>query len=147
MSKKHSQPKPKNTQKWLIPILLVAVVAIITGIFLLDGDKQSDSLPATINVSQAAERFDAGAFLLDVRTQEEWNQGHIDGAVLIPLDTLASRVNEIPADQDVLIICRSGNRSGQARDLLRAQGLARTTSIAGGINAWISSGLPVVTGP
>jgi rhodanese-related sulfurtransferase len=47
----------------------------------------------------------------------------------------------------VLIICRSGNRSGQARDLLRAAGLKRTTSISGGINAWMAKGLPVVSGP
>ena len=84
---------------------------------------------------------------MDVRTVEEWNQGHVDGAVLIPLDQLGARVNEVPKDQDVLIICRSGNRSGQARDLLRGQGFDRTTSISGGINAWIAKGLPVVTGP
>jgi rhodanese-related sulfurtransferase len=67
--------------------------------------------------------------------------------VLIPLDELKSRLAEVPVDQDVLIICRSGNRSGQARDLLRAAGLKRTTSISGGINAWVAKGLPVVSGP
>jgi len=71
----------------------------------------------------------------------------VSGAVRIPLDELKSRLAEVPVDQDVLIICRSGNRSGQARDLLRAAGLKRTTSISGGINAWMAKGLPVVSGP
>jgi rhodanese-related sulfurtransferase len=100
-----------------------------------------------ITVQQANEQFVNGAYLLDVREPSEWNEAHVDGAVLIPLGELSARVSEIPTDQDVLIICRSGNRSGQARDLLRAAGLNRTTSINGGINAWMSAGLPVVTGP
>ena len=104
-------------------------------------------MPDTITVQEAQEQFAKGAFLLDVREQSEWEEAHVDGAVLIPLGELSNRIAEIPTDQDVLILCRSGNRSGQARDLLRAAGLSKTTSIEGGINAWISAGLPVVTGP
>jgi rhodanese-related sulfurtransferase len=66
---------------------------------------------------------------------------------LIPLAQLSTRLSEIPTDRDVLIICRSGNRSAQARDQLHAAGFANTTSIDGGMNAWIAAGLPVVTGP
>lgn len=84
--------------------------------------------------------------MLDVRQPEEWAQGHIDGGILIPLGELESRISEIPTDRDVLIICRSGNRSTQARELLRSAGLTRTTSIMGGMNAWLAAGLPVVTG-
>ena len=148
MSKKTTKPQQvqNNTNKWIIPVLLVAA-AVIVGLILILGNSPSKSMPASINVTDAAQRFEDGAFLLDVRTVEEWNQGHVDGAVLIPLDQLGARVNEVPKDQDVLIICRSGNRSGQARDLLRGQGFDRTTSISGGINAWIAKALPVVTGP
>ena len=144
--------KPKNTQKqqttnkWILPAILVAA-AVIIGAILIFGQGPSNSMPMSINVTEAAQRFEDGAYLLDVRTVEEWNQGHIDGAVLIPLDQLDARVNEVPKDQYVLIICRSGNRSGQARDILRGYGFDRTTSISGGINAWIEKGLPVVTGP
>ena len=148
MSKKTTklQQEQNNTNKWIIPVILVAV-AVIVGLILILGNSPSKSMPASINVTDAAQRFEDGAFLLDVRTVEEWNQGHVDGAVLIPLDQLSARLNEVPKDQDVLIICRSGNRSGQARDLLRGQGFDRTTSISGGINAWIAKALPVVTGP
>mgnify|MGYP001068837008 CR=1 FL=1 len=148
MSKKTTKPQQvqNNTNKWIIPVLLVAA-AVIVGLILILGNGPVKGMPASINVTDAMQRFEDGAFLLDVRTVEEWNQGHVDGAVLIPLDQLGARVNEVPKDQDVLIICRSGNRSGQARDLLRGQGFDRTTSISGGINAWIAKGLPVVTGP
>lgn len=147
MSKKFNVKQQEKKQKWLLPLILVGLAVIVGAVFLLSNNTEAKGMPGAITVTDAAQRFDQGAFLLDVRTVEEWNQEHIDGAVLIPLDQLSGRINELPADQDVLIICRSGNRSGQARDLLRAAGLKRTTSISGGINAWIAKGLPVVTGP
>lgn len=124
-------------------------MAVIIGVVLSIAKEghAAKGLPSTVSVTEAAQRINEGAFLLDVRTAEEWNQAHVAGAVLIPLDELKSRLAEVPVDQDVLIICRSGNRSGQARDLLRAAGLKRTTSISGGINAWMAKGLPVVSGP
>ncbi len=136
--------KPKNNNKWIF--IGLAAIAIIVAAVLISQPK-TDGMPATITVQQASEQFANGAFLLDVREPSEWNEAHVAGAVLIPLGELSSRISEIPTDQDVLIICRSGNRSAQARDILRAAGLARTTSINGGINAWISAGLPVVSGP
>lgn len=139
-----TQSKPKTT--WLIPGIILLVVALVAAIFIFGQAPQSTTLPTTVNVTDAIERFEKGAFLLDVRQPEEWVEGHVEGAVLIPLGELETRIKEIPVDQDVLIICRSGNRSGQARDLLRAAGLERTTSISGGINAWIAAGLPIVTG-
>jgi rhodanese-related sulfurtransferase len=142
------QDKRKSNFNWIVPVAIVVVAAIIGAIVLLNNNSAgSNKLPAEISVTNAAQRFDEGAFLLDVRTVAEWNENHVDGAVLIPLDELSSRIGEVPTDQDVLIICRSGNRSAQARDILRAAGLPRTTSIAGGINAWMSAGLPVVSGP
>ena len=84
-----------------------------------------------------------GAFVLDVRTQEEWDAGHIPGATLIPLDQLASRVSEVPADQPVVVYCRSGNRSKSGRDILTAAGLEQVTSMNGGIGAWQAAGYPV----
>jgi len=145
---KTSKKKQQKQTKWLLPLILVSV-AVIIGVVLSIAKEghAAKGLPSTVSVTEAAQRINEGAFLLDVRTAEEWNQAHVAGAVLIPLDELKSRLAEVPVDQDVLIICRSGNRSGQARDLLRAAGLKRTTSISGGINAWMAKGLPVVSGP
>ena len=146
MAKKPVQKKKKSNLKLIIGLAVVVLVAVL-AVILLSGPDKSTTLPSTISVSNAAERFAAGAFLLDVREQSEGNEAHIDGAVLIPMRQLSARLSEIPTDRDVLIICRSGNRSAQARDQLRAAGYPNTTSISGGMNAWISAGLPVVTGP
>lgn len=137
----------RNTLKWLIPVIAVVAIIVVAAIFLLGKPPESAAaLPANISVDEASELFKQGAFMLDVRQPEEWAQGHIDGGILIPLGELESRISEIPTDRDVLIICRSGNRSTQARELLRSAGLTRTTSIMGGMNAWLAAGLPVVTG-
>ena len=132
----------------LIFILSIAVVAgmVFLTIKLLPRQPQSKQIAETVSVSEASELFSAGSFLLDVREPSEWEAAHIDGAVLIPLAELSTRLSEIPSDKTVLIICRSGNRSAQARDQLRAAGYPQTTSIDGGMNAWIEAGLPVVTG-
>lgn len=136
--------KPKNNSKWIL-LGLVVVAVIVAAVFLFK--PAPGTLPATITVQQASERIAKGAYLLDVRQQSEYDQAHVKGAILIPLDQLSARISEVPTNQDVLIICHSGNRSAQARDLLRAAGLNRTTSIDGGITAWMAAGLPVVSGP
>jgi rhodanese-related sulfurtransferase len=146
MANKPVQEKKKSNLIFIIGIA-IALLAVVLVVVLLNGQDKPTTLPATISVSDAAERFAAGSFLLDVREQSEWNEGHINGAVLIPLGELSTRLSEIPADRDVLIICRSGNRSTQARDQLRSAGYPNTTSIDGGMNAWINAGLPVLTGP
>lgn len=80
--------------------------------------------------------------VLDVRTPEEYRQGHIEGSVLIPLDELSSRMQEVPADREVLVICRSGARSGVATSQLRSAGY-NAFNISGGLMSWVRSGLPV----
>jgi rhodanese-related sulfurtransferase len=88
----------------------------------------------------AGDQIGAGAFLLNVRQPEEWAALRIDGAVLIPLAELAERIGEIPTDQPVIAVCRSGNRSGHATDALRAG--IDAVNLAGGMNAWTAAGLP-----
>lgn len=104
------------------------------------------ALPLEVDVSTAASLRDTGAFMLDVREPEEWNAGHIPGATLIPLGQLASRVAEVPTDREVVVVCRSGNRSAAGRDILLGAGLASVTSLAGGMNDWAAAGLPIETG-
>lgn len=92
---------------------------------------------------EAADRLAAGAFLLDVREPFEWEQAHVDGAVLVPLGELT--LDHVPADRAVLVLCRSGNRSAYATDALRAAG-RDAVNVSGGILAWHRAGLPVVAG-
>jgi rhodanese-related sulfurtransferase len=99
--------------------------------------------PAEISIDQAYQKFEQGAFLLDVRTQEEWDEYHVPGTTLIPLDQLAGRVSELPKDKEIVVVCRSGNRSQQGRDILRQAGFESATSMAGGLSAWRTAGYPV----
>ena len=104
-------------------------------------------LPDEISVAEAAAKRDAGAFILDVRQPDEWNEAHVPGSTLIPLDQLEARLNEVPKDKEVVVICRSGNRSKPGRDALKAAGFTQVTSVSGGLNEWKAAGLPTVTGP
>jgi len=124
------------------------VILILAAIFIQQSNNTATSaLPLEISVADASSKRDAGAFILDVREPDEWNEGHIPGATLIPLGELASRVNELPKDQEIVVVCRSGNRSAQGRDILLSAGLQQVTSMAGGMNEWKASGFETVSGP
>jgi rhodanese-related sulfurtransferase len=83
-------------------------------------------------------------FLLDVRTPEEYAEGHIAGAVNVPYDQLATRLAEVPKDKDVVLYCRSGRRAGIAADVLAANGYTRLSHLEGDMIAWSEKGRPVV---
>jgi rhodanese-related sulfurtransferase len=91
-------------------------------------------------------RYQEGAFMLDVREPDEWIAGHIPNAHLIPLGQLAQRLKELNPDQEIVVVCRSGNRSAQARDILLGAGFKYVTSMAGGMNDWTAAGYPTVAG-
>jgi rhodanese-related sulfurtransferase len=104
------------------------------------------ALPSEVSPAQASQMQASGALILDVREQDEWDAGHVEGATLIPLGELANRLSELPQDTQIIVMCKSGNRSAKGRDLLLANGFTQVTSLAGGITAWIEAGLPTVTG-
>ena len=83
-------------------------------------------------------------FLLDVREPDEWAAGHAPNAVHIPLGSLAERVQEISADQDVYVVCRSGGRSARATQALIQAGW-KAHNVSGGMQAWEASSLPMVS--
>ncbi len=119
------------------------IVALVIFLLLQMGGGNKDELPRDISVGEAYQLYQAGAFVLDVRTQEEWNEYHIPNTTLIPLDQLPSRLGEIPHDRQVVVVCRSGNRSQQGRDILLNAGFDQVTSLTGGLNEWRLSGYPV----
>src|SRR6266540_7067592 len=89
-----------------------------------------------LDVAEAKSRLDRGALLIDVREPDEWRGGHAPGARHIPLGALAAQLETLPRDRDVLLICRSGNRSNAARGVLGRHGLERAFNVAGGMQAW-----------
>ena len=84
-----------------------------------------------------------GAMLIDVREPWEYAEARIPGAVLIPMGEVPDRLAEIPADRDVYVHCRVGQRSARVVAFLREHGRPRTINVAGGIEAWQDAALPV----
>jgi len=82
--------------------------------------------------------------MLDVRTPEEYAEGHIKGAVLIPVQVLAERLAEVPKDKQVYVYCHSGKRSARASKLLAKHGFTNIENVMGGIVAWKKAGYPIV---
>lgn len=83
-----------------------------------------------------------GAVALDVREPWEWQDAHIRHALHIPLDELAARLHELPQDQKLVAVCRSGSRSGMVVDALRQRGYD-IVNLAGGLLSWHAAGLPL----
>jgi len=126
-----------------VQIGILLVVALIVFIILQSGGTGGNSLPLTIGVEEAYGKYQGGAFVLDVRTLEEWNEYHAPNTTLIPLDQLPARVSEVPRDKEIVVVCRSGNRSQQGRDILLDAGFAQVTSMTGGLNEWRAKGYPI----
>jgi rhodanese-related sulfurtransferase len=84
--------------------------------------------------------------MLDVREPDEWAAGHIPDATLIPLGELSSRVGELERNQRIVVVCRSGNRSAEGRDILLGAGFPAVTSLDGGMTEWAAAGMPMATG-
>jgi rhodanese-related sulfurtransferase len=128
-----------------VAVVLIGVIAVLVlGSQAPAAESAVANLPAEINVDQAYDYYQQGYFLLDVREPSEWDEIHVPEATLIPLGELESRVNELPRDQEIIVMCRSGNRSQVGRDILKDAGFESVTSIAGGIQEWRASGYPTV---
>ena len=101
------------------------------------------TLPVNIDAKTTNDiRSRGDVILLDVREDDEFKSGHIPGAEWIPLGELSSRLSELPKDKTIVAVCRSGNRSGQATELLRRNGFD-AHNMQGGMNSWVQAGLDV----
>ena len=154
MSKKHKTSKPtpssstrRRQQKgrrpnltWLWISLGVAVVVLI----ILAWVKPWQSGPSMeISAAQAYQKYQEGALFLDVRSQAEWDQAHIANSKLIPLDELQARLDELPKDIDIVVVCKSGVRSKEGLTILQQAGFSRAYCMTGGLTAWKAAGYPL----
>ena len=94
-----------------------------------------------IAIDHAADALDRGV-VIDVREPVEYREGHLPGAVNIPMGQLAARMGEIDRDRPVYVVCASGSRSSAMTDVLTAAGFD-ATNVAGGTSAWVRSGRPI----
>lgn len=84
-----------------------------------------------------------GFALVDVRGDDEWDAGHAPGAIHIPLDELAHRIDEVP-DADIMVVCRLSRRSDKAAEILADHGIDAWI-VTDGMAAWQNNGLPLVS--
>jgi len=100
-----------------------------------------------ITAATLAEKLegDNAPVVLDVRTEKEWRQGHIEGSRNIPLNHLIERSAEAPRDRALVVHCQSGYRSSIAASLLLRAGVDNVIDLVGGWKAWVASGLPTAT--
>jgi rhodanese-related sulfurtransferase len=86
----------------------------------------------------------AGAYLLDVREDDEWAAGHAPSAVHVRLGELGVRFGELPRDREIYVICRTGHRSAYAAQALAGGGL-NTINVADGMTGWAVAGRPMIS--
>jgi rhodanese-related sulfurtransferase len=98
---------------------------------------------AEVTPQQAHSRQASGAVIVDVREPDEWRAGHIPGAVHIPLGQLGRQLHRLDRESDLIMVCRSGNRSAAATQALSQAGYSRVSNLAGGMIAWGRHRLPV----
>jgi glyoxylase-like metal-dependent hydrolase (beta-lactamase superfamily II)/rhodanese-related sulfurtransferase len=120
--------------------------------FLSGGTQSLEAMPELVDVTERitaatlAEQLESDdpPLVVDVRAKTEWEAGHIDGSINIPLPELAQRLDELPSDRRLALHCLSAYRSSIAAGLLQRAGRSDFTELIGGIAAWEASSLPVV---
>jgi rhodanese-related sulfurtransferase len=136
-------------RKPAVQLAMVAIVAFIVYLIASAGGSSGggNSLASSVSTDEAYQMYQqSSTFTVDVRTQQEWDEYHAPNTTLIPLDQLQNRLSEVPKDKEILVVCRSGNRSQQGRDILLSAGY-NATSMAGGLKEWYAKGYPIEGAP
>jgi rhodanese-related sulfurtransferase len=142
--REYNNSSPANLLRRPAVQLGILGIAVLVIVMLIIGANGSGNLAATISPQDAFAMYQKGeAYFLDVREVDEWNEYHAPNTTLIPLGELASRVNEVPKDKPIVVVCRSGNRSDEGRDILKQAGFTNVTSMDGGLKTWRDLGYPV----
>ena len=123
----------------------LALVGSILGLGLACADDTSE-VAVSIRPQEILESPHTDLRILDVRTQEEYASGHVPGALHIPHDEVATRLEEVGADRDrtLVVYCERGGRAMQAEEALRAAGYTDVRHLEGDMRGWREAGLPVV---
>ena len=98
----------------------------------------------TVEEAKSLVESNVSLIIVDVRIREEYDSGHIEGAILIPVSELEGRINELSKEEELLIYCRTGNRSSNSVNILKANGYTKIFHMNDGIIAWIQAGYPTV---
>lgn len=121
---------------------------LTTALFLLAGSAACMAEVTELQQDELMRRIkaDRAGLILDVRSPEEYAEGHIPGAINIPHDRLSSRLAEVGShkDREIVLYCRSGRRVGVAANILQAAGFSKLLHLAGDMSGWLDKGnLPI----
>ena len=127
-------------------MVAVAIIAIVAGIYTPKLLHWGEEDYGDVTVQEASNLIDdkAGLVILDVRTVAEYNDGHIEGAINIPVEELATRLSELDKNDEILVYCRTGNRSTTAVEIMKDAGFTKIYHMYEGISVWTQQGYPVV---
>ena len=128
----------------LISLVLLAAILLSAGLSACTTKPAAGTL--IISAPEAYQLYKDDVFVLDVRTPDEYQDNHLPGATLIPLEQLGARYGELPQDETILVYCRTGNRSLKAVYLLENAGFNRVHSLDRGMSNWIQNGFEVEDG-
>jgi rhodanese-related sulfurtransferase len=92
-----------------------------------------------------AAQVENGAYLLDVRELDEWAAGHAPDAHHLPMMEVPARMAEVPTDAEVVVVCRSGGRSGQVTSYLMGNGWDNVRNLDGGMQSWAAAGRDMIS--
>jgi len=138
-SKSKHLSKGRNQNLFWLWLGLGIIIVVVGGYFLWF----NKDIPTEISATQAYQKYQQGAFILDVRGQKEWEEAHIINSVPIPLDELRGRLGELPKDEDIVVVCLSGVRSKEGVTILQQAGFSRVSCLTGGLTAWQAGGYPL----
>lgn len=124
----------------------IAASLFLSAVGAFAGAPETLTPQAADSLVKASAKAPGSLTLLDVRTPEEFSQGHLRGALLCDIKSsdFEAKVAKLPRAGKYLLYCRSGHRSGMALERMKAMGFADVRHVAGGIQAWNAAGLPVV---
>ena len=124
--------------------LAVVVIVSITGFNFCVGQQLFYSI-ISVSDARAMIQSSSNVLVIDVRTPEEYAQGHLKGAINIPLSDLPLRIGGLEHNRPIIVYCQTGSKSAQASTILVRAGFTKVYSMEGGITAWTNSGYPTVT--
>lgn len=111
--------------------------------------EEDEAFPyTTVGTDQAKKMIEEGVRVIDVRQPEEWQSGHIAEATLVPINSIyafgkALKELQLPQDEEVIFVCRSGQRSASACEIAMVAGLTKVYNLANGMIGWTNKGYPV----
>ncbi len=131
----------RNIQR---PLLAAVALIIFASAYVYLQTPTQEYADVTVAEAKALIEEKPDMVILDVRTPSEFDDGHIEGAINIPVDYLAGRLDELSKDDELLVYCRTGNRSARAVGILNDNGFMKIFHMDAGITGWLDAGYPVV---